>query len=168
MTNGTSNDADIIKSGNGVHIINAGDGNDQIRGGTAADIINGGNGDDKIIGNSGADVITGGTGIDQFRYFLASDSGPGAGADVITDYEIGVDRFNFSLFDTNPGLAGIQGFAFVGNAAFSGGGAAQLRYTNSGANLLVQADIDGNGIADMEIILQGQAGGTLTPADFIL
>jgi predicted extracellular nuclease len=165
--NGTSG-TDIIKSGAGVHVINAGDGNDQIRGGTSADIINGGTGDDKIIGNTGADMITGGTGSDQFRYFLASDSGLGAAADVIIDYEIGVDQFNFSLFDTNPVLAGIQGFAFVGNAAFSGGGAAQLRYTNSGADLLVQADIDGDGIADMEIILQGQSGGTLTAADFIL
>ena len=54
-----------------------------------------------------------------------------------------------------------------GNAAFSGG-AAQLRYTNSGADLLVQADIDGDGIADMEIILQGLNGGTLTAGDFIL
>ena len=165
--NGTSG-TDIIKSGAGVHIINAGDGNDQIRGGTSADIINGGNGDDKIIGNTGADVITGGTGSDQFRYFVAGDSGFGAGSDVITDYEIGIDRFNFSAFDTNPNVNGIQGFAFVGNAAFSGGGAAQLRYATSGTDLLLQADIDGDGIADMEIILQGQVGGVLTAADFIL
>jgi uncharacterized protein len=165
--NGTSGN-DVIKCGSGVHIINAGDGNDQIRGGTSDDIINGGAGIDKIIGNLGADIITGGAGNDQFRYFRDIESGLGALADTITDYEIGVDRFNFSAFDTNPGLDGIQGFAFVGNAAFSGGGAAQLRYTNSGADLLVQADVNGDGIADMEIILQGQAGGTLTAADFIL
>ena len=62
----------------------------------------------------------------------------------------------------------MQGFAFVGNGAFSGGGAASIRYANSGADLLVQADINGDGIADMEIILQGLNGGTLTGADFIL
>ena len=159
---------DIIKGGAGVHIINTGDGNDQIRGGTSADIINGGAGDDKIIGNRGADVITGGTGSDQFRYLFAGETLLGAGADRITDYEIGVDRFNFSQFDTNPALAGIQGFAFVGDAAFSGGGAAQIRYTTSEANLLVQADIDGDGVADMEIILDGLGGGVLTAGDFIL
>jgi uncharacterized protein len=159
---------DIIKSGAGVHIINSGDGNDQIRGGISADIINGGNGNDKIIGNRGADIITGGEGSDQFRYLFAGETLLDAGADRITDYEIGVDRFNFSQFDTNPGLAGIQGFAFVGNAAFSGGGAAQIRYTNSGADLLVQADFNGDGLVDMEIILQGLDGQTLTAADFIL
>jgi serralysin len=165
--NGTAGN-DIIKSGRGVHIINAGDGNDQIRGGIFADTINGGAGNDKIIGFTGADVITGGTGSDQFRYLFAGDSGLGAGADRITDYTIGQDRFNFSQFDTDAVTPGIQGFAFVGNAAFSGGGAASIRYTNSGADLLVQADINGDGIADMEIILDGRSGGTLTAADFIL
>ena len=90
------------------------------------------------------------------------------GADRITDYEIGVDKFNFSQFDTNPGIAGIQGFAFVASAAFSGGGAAQIRYTSSGADMLVQADVDGDGFADMEIMLQGLGGGALTSGDFIL
>ena len=165
--NGTSG-VDIIKCGTGVHIINSGDGVDQIRGGTSADTINAGAGNDKIIGFTGADIITGGTGNDQFRYLLASDSGLGAGADRITDYTIGGDKLNFSGLDTNAGLAGIQGFAFVGNGAFSGGGTASIRYTNSGADLLVQADVNGDGIADMEIILQGLNGGTLTAADFIL
>lgn len=165
--NGTTG-TDIVKSGQAVHTINSGDGNDQIRGGTAADIINGGTGADKIIGFTGADVITGGTGADQFRYLFNTDSGTGANADRITDYEIGVDRLNFSLLDTNPGLAGVQGFAFVGNGAFSGGGAASIRYQNSGADLLVQCDVNGDGISDMEIILQGRAGGTLTAGDFIL
>jgi uncharacterized protein len=166
--NGTSG-SDIFKSGTGVHIINAGDGNDQIRGGISADIINGGAGDDKIIGNRGADIITGGTGSDQFRYLFDGETGLGAAADRITDYEIGVDRFNFSLFDTNAGVEGVQGFAFIGNAAFSGGGAAQLRYTSSGDDTLVQADTNGDGVADFEIVLQGLSdGATLTAADFIL
>jgi Ca2+-binding RTX toxin-like protein len=165
--NGTSG-IDIIKSGTAVHTINAGGGNDQIRGGTAADIVNGGADNDKIIGFTGADIITGGTGNDQFRYLFDTDSGLGANADRITDFTIGGDRLNFALLDTNLGVAGIQGFAFVGNGAFSGGGAASIRYTNSGADLLVQADVNGDGIADMEIILQGLTGSTPTAADFIL
>jgi hypothetical protein len=39
---------------------------------------------------------------------------------------------------------------------------------NSGANLLVQADINGDGIADMEVMLAGLAGQTLTGASFLL
>jgi serralysin len=165
--NGTSG-ADTIKAGTAVHTINAGGGNDQIRGGISADTINGGDGNDKIIGFTGADNITGGAGSDQFRYLFATDSGLGGASDIITDFTIGSDRLNFALFDTNAGLAGVQGFAFVGNAAFSGGGAAQIRYTSSGADLRVQADIDGDGDADMEITLMFLNGQTLTAADFIL
>jgi hypothetical protein len=71
---------------------------------------------------------------------------------------------------TAPPLSGRgdQGFAFIGAAAFEATGAAQMRYMNSGADLLVQADINGDGIADMEIVLQGLAGQTLTSGDFLL
>jgi Ca2+-binding RTX toxin-like protein len=167
IVNGTSGN-DIFKTGAASHIINAGDGVDQIRGGTFADTINGEAGNDKILGFSGADVLTGGAGNDQFRYLFATDSGIGASADRITDFTIGGDRLNFSLLDTDAATPGIQGFAFVGSAAFSATGAAQLRYGSSGADLLVQADVNGDGIADMEIILEGLAGQTLTGSDFLL
>ena len=39
-----------------------------------------------------------------------------------------------------------------------------MRYMTSGANLLVQADINGDGIADMEVVLAGLAGQVLTGA----
>jgi hypothetical protein len=165
--NGTSG-TDIIKCGTGVHTINAGDGVDQIRGGTAADIINGGDGNDKIIGFTGADIITGGAGSDQFRYFFQGDSGIGGNADQLTDFAIGIDRLNFALIDADAATADDQAFAFIGTAAFTNTGVGQIRYTNSGADLLVQADVNGDGVADMEIILQGLNGGTLTAADFIL
>ena len=44
----------------------------------------------------------------------------------------------------------------------------QLRYMSSGANLLVQADLNGDGIADMEVVLAGLAGQVLTGASFLL
>ncbi|MBK8375066.1 beta strand repeat-containing protein [Sphingorhabdus sp.] len=165
--NGTSG-IDIIKAGTAVHIINGGDGVDQIRGGTAADTINGDAGNDKIIGNTGADIITGGSGSDQFRYLFDTDSGLGANADRITDFTIGGDKLNFLLIDADAVTAGDQAFNFVGTGAFANTGVGQIRYQNSGADLLVQVDVDGNGTADMEIILQGNAGGTLTAGDFIL
>jgi serralysin len=165
--NGTTGN-DIFKLGNGRHTINAGDGLDQVKGGSAIDTINGGTGVDKINGAGGADILTGGTGADVFKYAAASDSGTGVNADQITDYEIGIDKLNFGRIDANAGIGGDQAFNFVGTGAFSGGGAGSIRYQNSGGNLLVQVDVDGNGTADMEIILAGRAGGTLTTADFVL
>ena len=167
VVNGSSS-VDVIKAGNTSHTIFGGDGGDQITGGNAVDFINGGSGNDKITGRDGADVITGGTGADSFRYAFQTNSGLGSNADRITDYSIGEDRLSFSLIDTDPLTDGDQSFAFVGNGAFSSGGAASIRYINSGADLLVQADVNGDGIADMEIILQGLNGRTLTAVDFVL
>ena len=75
---------------------------------------------------------------------------------------------SFLLIDADAVAAGDQAFNFVGTAAFANTGVGQIRYQNSGADLLVQADVNGDGVADMEIILQGLAGGTLTAGDFIL
>lgn len=167
VINGSSG-MDIMKLGNAVNSVNAGDGTDQIKGGNLVDTINGGNGVDKINGEGGADILTGGGGNDVFKYGAASDSGVGAAADRITDYQIGQDRLNFARIDTNASLAGDQGFAFIGVGSFTGTGVAQIRYGSSGGDLLVLADINGDGAADMQIILQGLAGQTLTAADFVL
>jgi Ca2+-binding RTX toxin-like protein len=167
VVNGTAG-TDILKLGNVAHTVNAGDGIDQIKGGSAADTINGGSGGDKINGAGGADILTGGAGNDVFKYANVSDSGLGAAADRITDYTIGQDRLNFSRIDTNPALAGDQAFTFLGTAAFAATGLGQLRYLTSGADLIVQADVNGDGVADMEVILQGIGGQVLSGADFVL
>ena len=163
-----SSGADIIKANaNAVNIINSGDSNDQVRGGALNDQINGGNGNDKIIGFTGADTLTGGAGADQFRYLFASDSTVGA-RDHITDFLAGTDKFNFSLLDADPVAAGRQALTFIDTLAFSATGTAQVRYGVSGADLLVQVDLDGNGTADMEIVLDGASAQTLTGGDFML
>jgi Ca2+-binding RTX toxin-like protein len=162
-----SSGSDIIKATlNAVNFINGGDSNDQIRGGALNDTINGGLGDDKLFGFTGADMITGGDGADQFRYVFAADSGVGGLADHITDFVAGTDKFNFSLLDADPVAAGRQALTFIDTQAFSATGAAQLRYGVSGANLLIQVDLDGNGTADMEIVLDNAAAQTLTSSDF--
>lgn len=145
-----------------------GDGNDQIRGGLLADTINGGDNNDKLIGYGGADILTGGAGADQFRYLFASDSGTGANADQITDFLSGTDRLNFALLDADPVAAGRQALSFIDTAAFSATGTAQVRYAASGADLLVQVDLDGDGNADMEIVLQSANGQVLNSNDFML
>lgn len=158
---------DIIKGViNAVNVIDGGNSNDQIRGGALADTINGGQGNDKVMGFTGADILTGGDGNDQFRYLFATDSGVGAAADHITDFLAGTDRINFSQFDADLVAPGRQALTFIDTGVFSATGAAEVRYGVSGANLLIQVDLDGNGTADMEIVLDNAAAQTLTSSDF--
>ena len=170
IVNGTSG-LDIIKLGLGTstgNFVNGGDGVDQIRGSNGVDTINGGIGNDKIMSLGGADILTGGTGSDQFRYFSLSDSGIGAAADQITDFLSGTDRFNFLLLDPDPFTAGDQAFVFVDTLAFTNNGIPQIRWVDLGADLRVEADANGDGVADMHILLQGAGAQVLTAADFIL
>jgi Ca2+-binding RTX toxin-like protein len=167
VVNGTSG-TDIIKAGNFVGTLNGGGGSDQITGGANVDTINGGDGNDKIMGFGGADILTGGAGSDTFRFGAATDSGIGPAADQITDFVSGTDKLGFTLIDTDPITPGDQAFDFIGQGSFSASGTAQIRYGSSGGNLLVLADIDGDGIADMEVVLAGLAGQALTGGDFLL
>lgn len=62
-----------------------------IANGVVIENATGGSGDDAIVGNAADNVLTGGAGADTFIFV----EGQG-GYDVITDYERGVDRFDFS------------------------------------------------------------------------
>ena len=159
----------VVKAAAGISTIyNGGTANDQVRGSNLGDTINGSDGNDKIYGAGGSDVLTGGTGNDQFRYLSASDSGPGVSGDTITDFTLGGDKLDFRLFDADSVAAGRQAVAFVGTAAFAINGTAQARYSTSGPNLLVEIDVNGDGIADMNIVLAGLGGQTLNGTDFLL
>jgi Ca2+-binding RTX toxin-like protein len=161
-------DSEIIKVPiNIASVINGGDGPDQIRGSNLVDTINGGNGVDKILGLSGADLLTGGADADQFRYYFATDAGLAAAGDTITDFVSGTDKLDFRLFDADLGTAGQQNVSYVGTAAFTGGGNRQVRGEDIGADLRVEVDSNGDGVADMHILLQGAGAQTLTAGDFL-
>ena len=166
--NGTTG-SDVMKgSQTASNTFIGGDGADQLRGGGLADTIDGGAANDKIMGLGGADQLTGGAGADQFRYLFAGDSGVGAGnRDVILDFAAGSDRLDFRVLDANLSLPGRQTLSFLGTGAFTSGGTGQVRYEVSGGDLLVQVDLDGNGTADMEMLLQGAGAQTLTGTDFL-
>ncbi|MFM5950771.1 MAG: putative Ig domain-containing protein [Novosphingobium sp.] len=164
-----SGSGDVIKGPAGAAMfVNGEGGADQIRSGNLADTILGGDGNDKIMGMGGADTLLGGAGADQFRYLFASDSGLGGAADRILDFTGGSDKLDFRALDANPALAGRQALSFIGTGAFATNGSAQVRYADSGSDTLVQIDLNGDGAADMQIVLVGHAGQALAGTDFLL
>jgi fibronectin-binding autotransporter adhesin len=163
-----SSDVDVIKLGDALNIVNTNGGPNTVQGGNLVDDVVGGSDVDKIAGNGGADLLTGGLGADVFKYRRATDSGIGANADTITDFLSGTDRLNFVRIDANAGAAGDQAFTFVGTGAFTGGGQGSIRWVDLGSSLRVEADVNGDGVADMEVFLQGSGGQVLSAADFVL
>jgi RTX calcium-binding nonapeptide repeat (4 copies) len=82
-------DGDDVLSGNlGDDVIDGGSGNDVLLGGQDGDMLLGGVGDDSLRGDRGADTLTGGAGRDSF---FTDNTGDGT-VDVITDFQLGVDR----------------------------------------------------------------------------
>ena len=77
-------------------------GNDTIFGAEGRDTISGGDGDDRIEGGLGFDELTGGLGADRFVF---ADY---AGADVILDFEVGVDLLELSDGLTITGMTEID------------------------------------------------------------
>lgn len=128
--------------------------NDVITGADDADAIKGFKGNDVLNGAGGADTLSGGAGNDRFVYKSASDSTEAA-RDTITDFAKG-DRIDLSVY---PNLD------FIGDSAFSGS-KAEVSFTNTGGDTIVNADLNGDGTTDLSILLQGTF--TLTVDDFSL
>jgi Ca2+-binding RTX toxin-like protein len=99
--------------------------------------------DDVLAGNADANVLSGGGGNDRFVF-----AGTGA-RDTIADFTSG-DVIDLSAIDANGAAVGDAAFAFIGATGF-GGVAGQLRATGSGTSWLVEADLNGDGVADFSI-----------------
>jgi len=138
---------------------------ENVNGSTAADQITGNAGTNALNGWAGQDVLRGGGGADRFVLTAASHSTVGA-ADRITDFSHAQgDRVDLSAIDANTGVAGNQGFSFIGNALYSGI-AGQLRYASDGTTTTIAGDINGDKVSDFHIQLTGAIG--LVAADFVL
>jgi VCBS repeat-containing protein len=144
---------------NGRFVLNGGGGNDVLTGGLGGDIL---------FGGDRGDTLTGGGGNDIFLYTSVTESNS-TERDGIQDFNAG-DRIDISAIDANILVAGDQAFTFIGSAAFSGT-AGELRFSNiSGGNgpiWEVEADTDGNGQSDFEIILVISPADPITASDFI-
>jgi Ca2+-binding RTX toxin-like protein len=146
---------DVLRGLGGNDVLDGGAGVDKLFGGDGDDLLNGGTGNDTLEGGAGADTLVGGTGADIFRFVSTSDSLPTA-PDIILDYRPG-DRLDLAAIDANLALAGDQAFTVV--QAFTGA-AGQLVVDEDGTKTLVMGDIDGDGVADFSIQVQGVVGST--------
>jgi serralysin len=99
---------DLIYGFAGNDVLQGLGGKDVLFGGDGADSVNGGSGNDFIDGGLGVDTLTGGSGADSFNFSdpffpnglsAATPAPNGIGVinqpDVITDYQIGKDKFVF-------------------------------------------------------------------------
>jgi len=135
-------------------------------GGLAADTLKGGANADLLYGAFGADILAGGGGADLFRYQAVTESYSVA-RDHIVDFTPGTDRIELDRIDASRSLAGDQAFTWIGSNAFSNT-AGELRAFQSGAQWIVQGDINGDGHADLIIALTLQGPAPLGAGDFVL
>jgi serralysin len=160
---------DALIGNGGDDTILGGDGNDHLVGGEGNDYLYGENGDDSLFSGTGADHLWGGAGRDVFDYrYGANNSNLTQGVDTIYDFEQGLDKIDLSALDANvltpiSGRTGNDAFSFVGSAAFTNK-PGELRHEFVDGNTFVHADVNGDGMADMTIMLTGQV--SLTGTDF--
>jgi len=165
---------DTLNGCNGNDTVSGGDGRDIVVGSGGNDSLDGGAGNDILNGGGGTDVLRGGAGDDGFDYKWRTDSPVGEAHDTILDFEgagvAGGDWINLRLLDANVDLAGDQAFRFIGEAAFSGVAGELHVLTAGGASAasLVQGDVDGDGVADFEILVLGVAPDAWIAGDFLL
>jgi serralysin len=76
------------------------------------------------------------------------------------------DRIDLAAIDADPSAAGDQAFAWLGVGAAFTGASGQLAARQLGADLEVLGDVNGDGVADMAILVKNNA--TLTASAFIL
>ena len=98
--------------------------------------------------------------------FNAASASPATAPDRIVDFTSGADRIDLVGIDASTKASGNQAFNFIGSASFSHV-AGQLRVdTSDPARTLVLGDVNGDGVADFAVALDGAH--QLVAADFVL
>ena len=171
IENGTLLSTGLVNlAGNALaNVLTGGGGANLLTGGAGADTLAGGTGNDTLSGGSGADRLTGGSGYDAFRFDILPD----AGADVITDFAVGVDKILLSKA-VFAGLAGAALGPLAAGLFWSGAGVTaahdaddRLVYDTTTGTLYYDADGLG-GAAAVALATFGGAKPLLSAGDFIL
>ena len=115
------NGDDRLEGGDGNDSLYGHEGNDSLYGGTGDDFLNAGNGNDTLYGGVGNDTLFGSKGNDVFVLE------PGAGEDVITDFDQNFDLFGLTI------SIGFSDLSIINNNA---GTAALIRDTTNNNRLL--------------------------------
>jgi len=164
---GTGNTlTNVIRGSIGSDVLRGLGGADTLSGGGGLDTIEGGDGDDLISGNADRDNLTGGAGADRFAFANGDSSADRQFADRITDFSSADgDTITVRGIDANTDVAEDQNFTFIGSTAFTDV-AGQLRIATTNAFTYVEGDVNGDGVADFSIRLNGIVA--LVAADFVL
>ncbi|WP_109796309.1 FecR domain-containing protein [Minwuia thermotolerans] len=169
LTGGAS--ADVLAGVDGDDTLTGNAGDDFLVGGNGNDSIVGGDGADDLIGGTGVDTMTGGAGGDFFQYEAAAD-GVAVGADVtvgqaevsvdlVTDFQTGVDRFEFSGGDFTTNNLAFSDGAYDGTNSGVGSGET---FVFDGTHLIHDADVN---VAGYTVIAEVQ-GDAVAAADINL
>jgi Ca2+-binding RTX toxin-like protein len=142
----------IIRGDEGADTMTGGQGADHITGGEGSDRMLGGGGNDTLCGAGGADALNGGGGRDVFKFLAASDSARG-GVDLIEDLS-SADTIDLSQIDARADQFGDHAFTVV-RSFHAVAGELVMSYAPKGDVTVIQADIDGDGRADVKIEISG-------------
>lgn len=164
---------DKLYGNNGHDVLVGYKGFDFLNGGKGNDVLDGGKGNDLLQGGKGKDVMLGGSGADTFVFKNTSESKfKLSKADVIEDFEQGLDVIDLSAIDASTVLVGNDTFSFNGTTKFGSGDEGQIyfkKFDKAGTEndyTMVFIDTDGDKDREMSIKLTGLYD--LTVDDFIL
>ena len=126
--------------------------NDDIASTAANQTLSGSAAPDVFLLGGGIDTVLGRDGVDEFR-FLPAAVGPAAtNATTLQDLNRAAGEvINLAAIDAIGATLAEDAFSFIGTAAFSAAG--QLRWQDQGATRLIQGEVNGDGVADVTIIV---------------
>ncbi|RFB94562.1 RTX toxin [Rhizobium leguminosarum bv. trifolii] len=137
------------------------------------DVLTGNSGSNILQGGAGKDIMTGGASSDTFAFKSPAEMGSGSNRDVITDFQKGVDKMDFSAIDANGSAQGDGTFHFLAqeNASFDHkAGALTWHYEDKAGSAsdatVIQGDLNGDGVQDFQVQLKGLVH--LGAGDFLL
>lgn len=141
---------------------------DVIRGNGATNELFGNDGDDVLIGGGGQDLTVGGAGADRFVFDDGDVSTGRVHADLIGDFSHAEgDTIDLSRIDADVNTDGDQAFTFIGMGAFTHQ-AGELQAVQGQNGWTVSGDVNGDGVADFQVLVTVTDGHQITAADFVL